>query len=451
MRGPRLRFTSLLLAAGLASAWFGCTKHEQPPVAPAPALPPEVRAVSPAPRTVFVPDVPDIWAEFEQNLDPLSVTTQNVYLKHDTVRLPITVTWDPATRRIHVKPQVILGLLTTYTVEFSPNLATVEGVPLGTAYLWQFTTTSVRLPSAPFPANRSVESPFTSLAWAGNETTPGALTYEVYAGNDSVLVATRGLPFFYRGTRALVLPQVRWLEHGPTFWSVTIENATVGERSDGPVWRFDTPAADAPVDSVVVIATGYGYRRAGTNTGGCQSSELLTGGGYFCGVVWALFGQPQTMRLSGVRMDLTARPAYADSLPGGVGAWMTIANMACNFTALTSFTTDEVNGHLATGVLIGPRTVRFETDTLITHIQAAIRLHTYFGYLFRAKQAIRFESPQGVEPAAAPVLKLYYFTGNGTMSAERPPGSARGQSYPARGPRPIFPLDPGRVQSVNSR
>jgi len=95
--------------------------------------------------------------------------------------------------------------------------------------------------------------------------------------------------------------------------------------------------------------------------------------------------------------------------------------------------------------------VRFDSDTLVVHIQAALRLRTFFGYLFRARQLIHFESPQGVEPAAAPVFKLYYFTGNGTMSAAGPAGSARGQSFQARGPRPIFPLDPGRVESVNSR
>ena len=276
---------------------------------------------------------------------------------------------------------------------------------------------------------------------------------EVYLGPDSALVAARVMPFSYRGTRALVLPKTRWREHGASYWSVTVDNATSGERSNGAVWRFDTPAADAPIDSVVVGVSSFGYRKTGTTIGGCGPAELLAGGGYFTGIVWGLIQQPQSLRLAGVRLDLTSTPFYADSLPGDVSAWLTIATMACG-NALQTFLTDEVNGHLASGVLIGPRTVRFESDTLIAHIQAAIRLRTFYGYLFRSKQLIHFESPQGAEPAAAPVFKLYYYTGNGTRSGARPAGpqaSAPGQSSPARGRVGFLPLDPRGVQSVNSR
>jgi len=351
------------LAAGAAAlllaalALPGCNKRAvttAPGAAPPP--PPGVRAVSPAPRSVFTAYDADIWAEFDEDLNPASVNTRDVYLKLDTARIPITVRWEAATRRIHVQPLVTLALLTTYTVELSANLVTTQGVPLGTAYRWQFTTTSVRRPAAPFPADRAVESPFTTLAWGGNETTPGALTYEVYAGPDSVVVAARTDPYIVRGTRTLFLPKTRWREHGPTFWSVTVDNATAGERSNGAVWRFDTPGADAPIDSVLVPASVYGYRRFNSSQGACSPPELLAGGGWFCGLVWSTNLQPQTLRLADVRMDLTATPPYADSLPGDVSAWLTNANMSCGFSALTSFATDEVNGHLATGALIGPRT-----------------------------------------------------------------------------------------------
>ncbi len=432
----------------------GCAKHAAvATVAPAPPPPPAIRAVSPAARSVFTDYAADIWAEFAEDLNPLSVNTRNIYLKLDTVRIPITVSWEAATRRIHLKPSVTLALLTTYTVELSPNLITMQGVPLGTTYRWQFTTTSVRHPSAPFPGDRTVESPFTTLAWGGNETTPGSLTYEVYVGPDSALVAARSQPFIYRGTRTLVLPKTRWREHGASYWSVTVDNATAAERSNGRVWRFDTPAADAPIDSVSVPASVFGYRKTQSTQGGCGTPELLAGGGYFTGIVWATNLQPQTLRLAGVRMELTATPPYADSLPGGVSAWLTNANMACG-NALQTFTTDEVNGHLATGILVGPRTVRFETDTLIAHLQAAVRLRSFFGYLFRAKQLIHFESPQGIEPTAAPVFTLYYYTGNGTMAPARsagPEASAPGQSSRARRGVRLLPLDPRGVQSVNSR
>lgn len=453
LRGAaRTAGASLVLAA---LALGGCTKKAPTPLAPVPPPPPpSVRGVSPAARSVFTDYQADIWAEFAEDLNPASVTTLNVYLKLDTRRIPISVSWEAATRRIHVRPLVTLALVTTYTVELSPHLATMEGVLLGTTYRWQFTTTSVRHPAAPFPADRSVESPFTTLTWGGNETTPGSLTYEVYVGPDSTLVAARAMPFIYRGARALVLPRTRWREHGASFWSVTIDNATARERSNGPVWRFDTPGADAPIDSAIVVVSAYGYRKSSPPSGACSPAELFMGPGYAMGIVWALISQPQDLRLAGVRMDLTSTPFYADSLPGDVSVWLTNAGMACGFVALQTFATDEVNGHLASGVLIGPRTVRFESDTLVAHIQATIRLRNFYGYLFRSKRSIHFESPQGAEPAAAPVFKLYYYTGNGTLSRAGPPGpdaSMPGQSSPTQRGAGRLPLDLRGVQSVNSR
>ncbi|HEY6865782.1 MAG TPA: Ig-like domain-containing protein [Candidatus Eisenbacteria bacterium] len=451
---PRPALAVLVALVGLSALWGGCSKSTPPPVAPPPPPPPQVVGVSPAPRSTQVAYDADIWVEFADPLDSYSVTPQNVYLKLDTTRIPISVSWDAATRRIHVHPLVLLGLLTTYTVELSPNLLTNQGVPLGTSYFWQFTTTSVRRPSSPFPADRGVESPFSTLTWGGNETTPGTLAYEVYIGPDSAQVAARALPYIYRGARALYLPKVRWPEHSATFWSVTVDNATAGERSNGPVWRFDTPAADAPIDSVSVAASAFGYRRFfSTFVGACQPPELYSGGVYQTGIVWALVQQPQTLRLAGVRMDLSATTAYADSLPGDAGVWLTLGNMSCNSGfGPSAMTTDEVNGHLASGTLIGPRTLRFESDTLIAHIQANIRLHTFYGYIFRAKQLIHYVAPQGFDPAYVPVFKLYYYTGNGTMapgSRAAPAAAGRAPAAPGRGS--IFPLDRRRVESVNSR
>jgi hypothetical protein len=454
MSAPARAIVARLAAPLLALAALGaCSKSSPPPVAPAPPPPPIVSAMSPAPRSVFVPYDTDIWVEFAQALDPSTVTTKNVYLKIDTVRQPITLSWDVPTRRIHVQPQSVLALLTTYTVELSENILADTGAPLTGGYFWQFTTTSVHRPASPFPADSSVQSQFTNVSWSGNQSTPGTLVYELYAAPDSAVVAGRAIPYLYRGSKTLVVPQVRWTEHGTTFWSVTVENQTVGERSNGPVWRFQTPAADAPIDSLVVPVNLWGYRRVGTSTGGCSSAEILSGPGYYGGIQWQLAALDPTLRLAGVRMDLSATPLYADSLPGGAGVWLTLANMTCNFTALSSFATDEVNGHLATGTLIGPRTLRFESDTLIAYIQAAVRLKTFFGYLFRAAQLIHYESPQGAEPAMAPVFKLYYYTGNGTLPAPasaRPAAANRAPAAPA-GARRFLPLDRGRVQSFNSR
>ena len=461
MSAPARPIVALLAAPVVALAVLGaCSKSSPPPVvAPAPPTPPIVSAMNPAPRSVFVAYDTDIWVEFSQGLDPATVTTKNVYLKIDTVRQPITVVWDAATRRIHIRPQAVLALLTAYTVELSENIRSDTGAPLSGGFFWQFTTTSVRHPSSPFPPDSAVQSPFTSVSWSGNQSTPGTLAYELYAAADSAAVASRAIPYLYRGSKTLVVPQVRWTEHGTTFWSVTVENQTVGERSNGPVWRFETPAADAPIDSLLVPANLWGYRRVGAAAGGCSPVEILTGPGYAGGIIWQLAAVDPALRLAGVRMDLSATPPYADSLPGGAGVWLTLAGMTCTCTGylcvpvLGSFATDEANGHLAIGALIGPRTLRFESDTLIAHVQAAVRLKTFFGYLFRAARPIHYESPQGNEPAMAPVFKLYYYTGNGTLQAQASarPAAAADTLAPPPGARRLFPLDRGRVQSFNSR
>ena len=424
----------------------GCSKQESaPPLAPEPPPPPVVRAMAPEPRSVFVDYQTEIWAEFAEPLDPSTVTTENVYLKVDTRRQSIDVTWDPATLRVLIHPLTTLALFTTYTVEFSPNLAAADGTPLGTAYRWQFTTTSVRHPSTPYPLNRSIDSPYTALSFGGNETTPGSLVYEVYTGPDSAVVAARSLPYLYRGNRTFYLPRTRWAEHAANFWSVTVENTTVGERSNGAVWRFDTPAADVPVDSISVAALEWGYRRGSFFSGACSSPELFTGDNYFAGIGWAVVQQPQTLKLAGARMELSATTAYQGVLPGGAGLWLTNNFVRCSNGLVAA--TDETNGLLATAEKVGPRTVRYESDPLAIHLQASIRLRTFYGYLYRSTTPLHFVAPQGAEPGFVPVLKLYVYQLGAT--AEMHTGQAAGAG--PRVARPHAGRGRGGVRPVTSR
>src|SRR5206468_2177856 len=126
-------------------------------------------------------------------------STQTVFLKIDTRRFACTVAWDPANLRVHVTPLATLALFKTYTVELSPDIRSADGARLGSSVFWQFGTTSVRSPTARSPYDRGIDSPFVTLVWGGNETTPGSLSYALYTGTDSAAVAGRAPAPTYAG------------------------------------------------------------------------------------------------------------------------------------------------------------------------------------------------------------------------------------------------------------
>src|SRR5438552_3387176 len=104
---------------------LGCSKHVNAP-APRANLPPQVLAVSPPARSAHVQTDVAIWAEFDRDLDPATVDTRHVRLKVDTRRLPITVHYDAATRRVLIDAGGNLTLNVTHTVELEPGLRTAD-------------------------------------------------------------------------------------------------------------------------------------------------------------------------------------------------------------------------------------------------------------------------------------------------------------------------------------
>src|SRR5437879_6068946 len=144
----------------------GCGRRQSSPTAPAPPPPPEIEQVYPPARSVGVPDETEIWAQVAEPLDPATVNEQNVRLHVDTIRITAAVSWEPETRRIHVRPSGPLRVGRTHTVELRAGLTTADGRALGHTYQWQFTTFSVRRPGRPFPADGTAgESPFVTLSW----------------------------------------------------------------------------------------------------------------------------------------------------------------------------------------------------------------------------------------------------------------------------------------------
>lgn len=436
--------------------------------APAPASP-HVIAVAPAARSTRADYAGRIWAQFDIALDPTSVTTKNVYLKLDTVRLPITVAWDSTARRIEIQPVNPLALFTTYTVELSPNLRAADGTVLGVDYLWQFTTTSVRHPVPVNPADRAWDSPFTPLVWAGNETTPGSLQYELYVGTDSTQVATRAVPYLQRLAGTTFVPAHRWTEHSPNFWSVTVVNVTTGERSDGATWRFDTPYADAPIDSLAVQANDWGYQKLVGGLFGspadCLNSTITSGSNYVSYCQWTFGAVDGAIKLADLHWDLSAVQGWQDSLAGGMWPAASTAIITCGTSILRR--EDTSRGRLASGWLVAPRTMRFDSDTLTIFVQNLLRRGGLYGFYLHTGKITKLVSPEGTDLPYLPVFEITYYTGPGTPPAPRTtparpaglglarrpgpaalaPGPARNRTAGAR----RFRLDPGRGSPFNSR
>ncbi len=431
-RSP-VRFAIVTLLLALLPA--ACGRHRPAATQPTPLPPPlQVSAVWPPPRSTAVPyDSLEIWAEFTEPLDPTTVTPLNVFLKIDTRRLAVSVRWDGARRRIVVSPPDIVQLAQTYTVQLSPNLRSVTGVPLGSTWSWQFTVNSVRRPRGPVPANGTVgESPFSSLAWTGNGYGDGAASYEVFAGRDSAAVAARALPVIYAGLLTHILPGARWPQDGPVYWAVNTVSPTTGEHLRGPVWRFTTVPASLPVDSLQVPLsfTNYGWlNQDNWAQTVCKGSEFLIGSIYTSGIVWDFSGVPRNVRLAGARMSVTASPGYENAVANSqLSIWYTLATWSC--TRIVQGGTPQTidpDGRLAWGRADTDGRVRFESDTLTSHIEACLRLTGYYGYMLRSNTLVSCATQTDL--LRTPRLTLYLYR----LPAAPADAAARGRPATPRG------------------
>ena len=393
-----LRFDLVALFAASWLATAGCGHRSEQPTAPA-GMPPQVEAVRPQARSTGVSFDTDIWVQFAEPLDSLTVTTRNVFFKLDTRRLPISVAWEAPTRRIRVTPQVALGARKTYTVELSPDLTTAAGAKLGTLYFWQFTTVSVRRPAVPGPAaGASGESPFVSLRWNGTEASAGVLEYEVLANPDSAQVALGNAPLVARVGDPAYVPSERWAQGASLFWSVTAHNLDTGESAAGPVWRFDTAPEGAPIDSVEVPLSEWADARAG-GFRRCMFDNVVSSPITTCAIGLSRSALPP-VKLAGARLVLIAtstNPAAGHPvIASTTGPWT-----ACTIGYPGPPYSDAT---LAPGIVLNPGEVTFASDALTIHIGAMRDVGSLYGYLLRSSTSITYFVPAGIAP-----LKLYYY------------------------------------------
>ncbi len=389
-------------------------------------VPEQVVQVSPPARSAHVLTDTPIWARFDRALDPATVNSRTVFLKVDTQRRTIAVAWDATNLRILVTPQQSLSLLTTYTVEFAPGIATLDGDSLGQTYFWQFTTNGIRRPRAPFPPDRALdESPFATLLWVGTELSAGTIKYDLYAGPDSDAVASHSLPALAHPSTETYMPIARWWQDRPVFWTLHVTNVTAGEELDGPVWRFDPVPGTTPVDTVVVPVRdwfwGYPYTTASGRPGyyaNCKGPELR------CGAIdalmrWDFSSLGPGLRLAGAGLDLTLLPGYVTNPPpwaslGGVKNDWTVCVMGFSYP----YVLPKPSVDLATGEVLPASRLRFATDRLAAYIESMVRHGGHYAMMFDSYPPLSFYTPVSAAGGPqAPQLKVQVYRLGGTPDA----------------------------------
>jgi hypothetical protein len=403
--------TARLVALLLALALAGCSKQQEATTAPEVHLPPDVLAVFPPARSTGVYYQTEIWAEFAEPLDSSTVNTKTVFLKLDTQRVPVTVTYESASRRIRLTLRALLQLRRTYTVELTPGIATLDGRQFSETWFWQFGTNSTRTPATPHPLDGvSGESPFALLQWVGTETAAGDIAYTLFRGTDSVAVAAHAADSVTLIRTPYYLPQQRW-DFGVTmYWMIATLNRSTGEERDGPVWRFATVSASAPIDSITMNPTIWAFIRSGTSRATCSSGAFTTGPAYNCVLRFPLETVASTVRLA--RAELVLTPAVTTNLPSRVPTiWATLDDVtSCSIGFPGPPAIDDASGPLAFGELVnteGRDRFNLHSDALTAHLQATIRRQGFHGYALRSAVQTSWTPPYGSEFDFR--LRLYYF------------------------------------------
>jgi hypothetical protein len=401
------RRTHVLLVAALALAATTCGKKESATTSPV-VPPPQIQSVFPAPRSAGVYYETEIWAQFATPLVPATVNEHTVFLKVDDARIPIDVAYEPDTRRIRITPRVRLGLRQTHTVRLMPDITDQDGAPLGTTFLWQFTTNGVRRIESPLPpTGTEEESPFVRLVWSGTEAEAGPVQYRVYSGEDSAAVAAHVSTYHDVPRTPRYLPRERWPLGSTIYWTVTATNQISGDHLDGPVWRVGIMPAGFPIDSLVLGAEQWGNYSRAARRASCTASSITSGPDYLCAVRYRFGNVPSDVRLAGAAITLpgsTVFPTTRPTLWGTITPWVGTCGLPDPSTPFV----DEDLGALGDAItLYTSRTYfRFDADVVASHVEAAARYGDAYGYAIRSDANLNYSTIVGetVFP-----LRIYYY------------------------------------------
>jgi hypothetical protein len=405
MRRPSLSI--LVLVACLS----GCSKHATDTTGPPPPAVPALVATQPPARSPSALYDSDIWAQFDRALDARTVTAQNVYLKLDAQRIPVTVSYDAGTQRVSLKPTIVLELQRTYTVEFSTAVKGTDGTPLESGVFFQFTTNSLRRPVYDFPLRDALEGPVTALCWGGTQGPTNNIFYDLYVSTDSAAVEARTAPMLMHHVFTRFVPEVGWKMGATLYWAVTAENLTTHERLAGTVRSFRTLDASAPLDSVTIGGRDHGAKSATNNTQFCNNQEFRTGSPFNGAVHWDVGLIPANARLQSVTVRLNIFAGDTSTVQGTQpGLWMAQNEWTACLMNSPGPPYTEVTGFLGSATTPDSKSAFFSSDKLAGLLEAQMRGRTLlYGTIVRASHAVGFHSTQSPDVGSRPsaVVRFY--------------------------------------------
>ncbi|MEO5879220.1 MAG: Ig-like domain-containing protein [Candidatus Eisenbacteria bacterium] len=394
--------------------------------------PPQVLATQPVARSSGVVYDTPISVDFSTEMDASTLTTGNVFLKLDTQRVPILLAWNATTRRLTIQPQARLQLRRTYTVELTSGIRTADGQGFGDAgWYFQFTTNSARRPDNARPrTGDSNESPFVMLSWDSTETVAGNISYEVWGGLDSVMVAVRAGTPLVTSPRARWLPETRWPLGQRIYWAITVVNATTAERFLGPVRSFSTLPNGVALDSLLVRGqdSGINYLIFGVSPvypyQFCSSDSVWSQSGTQSWMTFPLSGLPADVRVASARLEVYTFNHYVSRLPTTtLTLWSSKLDWPrpCRTNIQFRESLPIQDQAVATGHQESDRRILFVSDLLAAHVEASVRRGGFFGYEFVTSQRIAYATARILDATYHPYLKIHYYRpGPGPALAKAP-------------------------------
>ena len=417
---PRRRSALTLLLSGWVVVWLaGCGSEPAVTTVVLPD-PPQVMATEPVARSTGVIYDTPVSVDFNADMDAATFTTGNVFLKLDTQRVPIVLSWNPATRRLTVLPQALLQLRRTYTVELTSGILDAGGTSIGDAgWYFQFTTNSARRPGNARPrTGEAAESPFAMLSWDSTEAVAGSMSYQVWGGLDSATVAARAGTPIVTTTRARWLPDTRWPSGQRLYWAITVINAATAERFHGPVHSFNTVPPGTPLDSLLVRGSDYGvnYLIFGVSPvypyQFCASDSIWSQPSTQSWMTFPLSGLPADVRIASARLEVYTFSHYVSRLGSTtMTLWSSKFDWPrpCRSNIQFRESLPIQDQAVAAGRQESDRRILFMSDLLASHVEASVRRGGFFGYEFISTQRIAYATARIQDPAYHPYLKIHYY------------------------------------------
>jgi hypothetical protein len=194
--------------------------------------PPEIQSVSPIHETTVVSLTPAIQAVFNQPMNPQAITATNILL-YDSGDNAVAgqVAYDAQEQAGTFTPSSPLQTGGTYTVIFSENVTSANGIPMGEDYSWQFTTTGSS-PDLIQPQNEDdVPCNNVSMQWSEVD---GAVYYHLQVASDSEFQQIIN-DTLVQGTNF----QLTQAGIGTNYWRVQAQDQSQNLGAWSAVWQFN--------------------------------------------------------------------------------------------------------------------------------------------------------------------------------------------------------------------